>query len=165
MKKTILAVLLAVLTIPAFASDLVLGFVDVNKIATELEVGPGIQKKLDAEFTDQQESLKAKSKEFQKKEEKYKKDVELMSDDEKAKAELELSNLYREIIRAQNQLQEDAMARSQEEHQKFAQKLETAINALAKDKKYDAILNAQAALMLKPELNVTDDVLAILKKA
>ena len=140
MKKLITFLALLSFTFVAYAADLKIGIVDVNKILKDAPQTISANKKLEKEFSSRTEKLKSKIKTLEADGKKYQKESLTMSDDQREKAERGLQQRRIEIQRDERELREDMDLRRREEIGDLQEKINITIDKMAADEGYDLIL-------------------------
>jgi len=164
-RATFLAALAAVFMAPfavANAQNLKIGVVDFRRLIDEAPQSEEVQKKLQAEFNPRQDQLMTMTSDFEKRREEFMRDNAIMGATERANKERELRDLQKDVERAQNEFIEDLNERRNEEIQNLQNTLVTRVRAFAEEKKYDLIV--ADAVFFSDAIDITDDVLAALKK-
>ena len=107
--------------------------------------------------------FKIKLKPIQKQEKDFNKNTVTMTATERQKAQKKIQNSKIEIQRIERELREDIDIRRREEIGKLQQKINEAIEDLAKKDKYDLILYQGVAYASK-EIDITDKLIKVLGK-
>ena len=151
----------------AMMSQLVMA-AEMPKIAV-VDVRAGVMKsddaklkmeKLKGEFEQEKADLESLRMDLQKMEEKAKKDGAVMSSDEKRKLEKDMMEKANEFKFKGQQFQKSSQAEAQEVFQALIPKFQKALKAIVDDKGFDMVLHREAALLVKPEYEITDMVTA-----
>ena len=117
-----------------------IGYVVVEKILKEAPQTAASNKKLEKEFKSRTDGLQKKVKSIQKQEKDFNKNSVTMSATDRQKAQKKIQNSKIEIQRIERELREDIDIRRREEIGKLQQKINEAIEEMAKTDKYDLIL-------------------------
>jgi len=152
---------LCLVSMPTWAVDLKIGFVNPIKI---LESAPQVQaanKRLEKEFAPRERSLTNNMKSLQKMEERLGKDESIMSRKEVSRLKRNIVSKRRDAKRAQEEFQEDYNIRRGEELDKLQKKISKSIEALAKQDGYDFILS-EGVVFASDRVDITDKVLKYL---
>jgi len=145
-------------TFVAYAEDLKIGIVDVNKILKDAPQTISANKKLEKEFSSRTEKLKSKIKTLEADGKKYQKESLTMSDDQREKAEKSLQQRRIDIQRNERELREDMDLRRREEIGDLQEKINLTIDKMAADKGFDLILYNGIAYA-SPKVDITDAVI------
>ena len=155
--------LLLPLSVSAETEIFKIGYVVVEKILKKAPQTASSNKKLEKEFKSRTDSLQKKVKSIQKQEKDFNKNSVTMSSDERQKAQKKIQNSKIEIQRIERELREDIYIRRREEIGKLQQKINEAIEEMAKTEKYDLILYQGVAYASK-EIDITDKLIKVLSK-
>ena len=140
-----------------------IGYVVVEKILKEAPQTAASNKKLEKEFKSRTDGLQKKVKSIQKQEKDFNKNSVTMSATDRQKAQKKIQNSKIEIQRIERELREDIDIRRREEIGKLQQKINEAIEEMAKTDKYDLILYQGVAYASK-EIDITDKLIKVLSK-
>ena len=140
-----------------------IGYVVVEKILKEAPQTAASNKKLEKEFKSRTDGLQKKVKSIQKQEKDFNKNSVTMSANDRQKAQKKIQNSKIEIQRIERELREDIDIRRREEIGKLQQKINEAIEEMAKTDKYDLILYQGVAYASK-EIDITDKLIKVLGK-
>jgi outer membrane protein len=140
----------------ASAADLKIGYIDMQKAIQESSTGKDAKKKLEREFNAKKSELEKKKTEIEKMAEDLEKKKVALSDDVRAR-------------KAQDIQGEQEFRRKEQEMTKpIIEKLQSAIDEVAKEKGYAMIIERgtaqQVVIWAKKELDVTDDVIKLYEK-
>ena len=155
--------LLLPLSVSAEMEIFKIGYVVVEKILKEAPQTATSNKKLEKEFKSRTDGLKKKVKSIQKQEKDFNKNSVTMSATDRQKAQKKIQNSKIEIQRIERELREDIDIRRREEIGKLQQKINEAIEEMAKTDKYDLILYQGVAYASK-EIDITDKLIKVLGK-
>ena len=140
-----------------------IGYVVVEKILKEAPQTAASNKKLEKEFKSRTDGLQKKVKAIQKQEKEFNKNSVTMATADRQKAQKKIQNSKIEIQRIERELREDIDIRRREEIGKLQQKINEAIEEMAKNDKYDLILYQGVAYASK-EIDITDKLIEVLAK-
>ena len=140
-----------------------IGYVVVEKVLKEAPQTAASNKKLEKEFKSRTDGLQKKVKAVQKQEKDYNKNSVTMAAADRQKTQKKIQNLKIEIQRIERELREDIDIRRREEIGKLQQKINEAIEEMAKTEKYDLILYQGVAYSSK-EIDITDKLIKVLGK-
>ena len=149
---------------PALAADLKVGVVDGT---TVLEQSPQVEElrvRLEKEFAARDRNLTNKQKEIRRLEEKLERDGVIMGERERTDLERNVRAKKRETRRQLDEYREDLNLRRNEGLQEIQRHVLEVIEALAKRQKFDLIMRSEAVIFAGKRVNVTDDVIKMLKK-
>jgi outer membrane protein len=157
--------ILLMLPLPASAEMEIfkIGYVVVEKILKEAPQTAASNKKLEKEFKSRTDGLQKKVKAMQKQEKDFNKNSVTMSAAERQKSQKKIQNTKIEIQRIERELREDIDIRRREEIGKLQEKINEAIEEMAKTDKYDLILYQGVAYASK-EIDITDKLIKVLGK-
>nr|WP_211091953.1 OmpH family outer membrane protein [Vibrio agarilyticus] len=140
-----------------------IGYVNSAQIFQALPQREIALQKMQAEFKDREQELKAIEAKAKTMIEKLQRDGQLMSSEEQDKLKIEIGQLDSQFkIKAQS-LTQDSKKREAEETQKLFETIQTAVNKIAKDEGYDMILDARSLSYAKPEYDLSEKVIKALK--
>ena len=155
--------LLLPLSVSAEMEIFKIGYVVVEKVLKEAPQTAASNKKLEKEFKSRTDGLQKKVKAIQKQEKDFNKNSVTMSAADRQKAQKKIQNSKIEIQRIERELREDIDIRRREEIGKLQQKINEAIEEMAKTDKYDLILYQGVAFASK-EIDITDKLIKVLSK-
>jgi outer membrane protein len=143
-------------------SEQKVGFVNIAKLMEDAPQVKAATKKMEAEFAPREKELVALQRDIQKLEDKMARDSATMSESERNKVERETLTQKRELKRTQDEFKEDLNIRRNEEMSKLQRELFDAVVAVAKEQKYDLIV--ESAVYASDRIDITDAVLKRLSK-
>lgn len=143
----------------AFAEGLKIGVVDYRTIMATSPKAKEVGEALKNEFKPREEEIMKAEKNLKEKGEKLQRNAAIMSDIEKTKLERELQAGQRDLQRLQYEYREDFSLRNREEMQKFMEKIQVVIEAIAKEQKYDLVIQSEAMSFVAKNIDITDLVL------
>ncbi|MCG8534004.1 MAG: OmpH family outer membrane protein [Pseudomonadales bacterium] len=157
MKKLslVLAVVFGLFTQVALAADVKIAVVDVRSGVMTSEEAKLKMEKLKGEFAQEKANLEALQMEIKKMEEKAQKDGAVMSMEEKRKLEKEAMEKVNELKFKGQQFQQSSQQEAQEVFQSLLPKFQKALKAVIDEQKLDLVIAREAALMVKPDLDIT----------
>ena len=160
-KTLILASLMSGLFIAGeAAAELKVGYVNTQRIFRDAPVAQKAGKKLEGEFAKRDQELQRMAKQLKEMQENLERNSVTMSETERRAKEKEFADLSREFQRRQREFREDLNLRQNEENAAVIEKANKAIIQIAKDEKYDLIL--QDVVWVNPRLDITDRVIKAL---
>jgi outer membrane protein len=158
----ITGVVLAVTTLPALA-DVKIGAVRSADLAQKAPQFKAMQDQLKAQFERRQNDLEADAKKLQADGQAFQKEADMLAPADRAKKEKDLTTRRIDIESKGRQLQDDFNEARQQQFAKTMDAIKTVIDAVAKERNLDLIV--ENPVFVKPELDVTDDVLKRLQAA
>ncbi len=147
----------------AMAADLNLGVVNLRLIRFDAPQSHELQQTLVTEFGPRQEELRNIEAEGQKLATQVQSGT--LAGEQLTNAQRQIAQLQSDFNLKARALQEDQRKRGAELEARVNNQIQMAINQVAKDKNLDVIIDGAAVLNLNNEaLNITEDVLAVLKQ-
>ena len=147
------------------AAETKIAVVSVPRIMQQIPQGKAFEAKLKSEFSSRISEMQRLETEGQSLAAKLKKDESFMSADERTKLQRRLAELQADFNLKGQALQEDQRRRFNEEEKKVFDKVQTAIDAIAKAQGYDLVLNGQAVVFGDGKLDITDQVVQQVSKS
>lgn len=166
MKKTLLAVLTAcclLLGSTVFA-ELKIGVINVNKVFLESPQVAAAKASFKKKFEGREKELNNAQKDFQKAIETFSKNSPTMKADVQKTEQQKIIDQQKKLQEMQMKFQNDANAAQEEALKDFSKKMESAVATVAKNKGLDLVVAKASLAYNKEELEITNDVLKILKK-
>jgi outer membrane protein len=152
--------LVSVLPVSALqAAELKIGFVNTAKILSEAPQAEGANKRLQREFAPREKGLADAQKSLRSLEQKLAKDGDVMSESQRRNLERDILAQRRELKRSTDEFREDVNLRRNEELSKFQRDVIEVINKLAREERFDLILNDGAAIYASDQVDITSEVL------
>jgi outer membrane protein len=153
-----LSSLVLVASASAAAQDSKIGYVDMQKAIQETSAGKKAKKELEKEFNAKKSELQKKESDIKKMDEDLKKKSVALSDEMKGK---KMQELQQEMMKFQQEVGESQLKIQKKEReltQPILEKLQAAIEKVAKDGGYTLVLekNEQSVLWAKKEIDLTD---------
>lgn len=135
-----------------------IGYVDMQKAIQETSTGKKAKKEIEKEFNAKKAELQKKEADLKKMDEDLRKKSSALSDEVRAK---KVQELQAEAMKFQREVGESQMAFQKKERdltQPILEKLQSALEKIAKDGGYTVILekNEQSVLWAKKDLDLTD---------
>jgi outer membrane protein len=143
------------MTAPAHAQKI--GVVDFARLVQESPQFMAMVEMLEAEFAPRQREILSLQQELQEKQQRYERDREVLSDQERATLERELRDGAREFQRQGAEFEEDFNIRRNEEIGTIQRSVLEAVQAYAREERYDLIVGE--ALYFDSDLDITAAVL------
>ncbi len=145
------------------ATDLKIGYVQVDKILQEAPQTAESSKKLEKEFSPRTQELDKLSKQIKDMDSSLEKDSLTMSESERKNKERDVSNLKIDFQRKQRELREDVNLRKNEELGSLQDRINKAVSSVAEAESYDLVVYGGVAYSSK-KIDITDKVLKALGK-
>jgi len=165
--KKLSIILLLIAPLLAFqnvsAKELKIGVVDIAKVLEESPQADVARTKLQEEFSPREKVLVEEQKKIRDLEEKLLRDGAIMSESERSKLERRVISLKRDAKRNQDVFREDLNFKRTEILDGLQRKLVATIQKYAKENGYDVLL-AEGVIYASDSINITQDILAKLKK-
>jgi len=165
MKNKIIGSVLATLMLcivvgGANAQALKAGYADPEIIITYMPEYNQVQNQMAIEYRTSQEALQAMAADFQERVEKYQKQQPLLSAERQAERESELGQLQAEIQDAAAKKDEELNLRQEELMAPLLEKVQAAIDEIAKAKGLDVVIRSPALLYVNPDrvININIDI-------
>lgn len=152
----IAAMLLSVAALPAHA-DTKIAVVNGDAIIQSAPQAKAVQDKLKGEFEKRKEDFEAAGKQYNDDKQKYQRDADTMTPDQRAKTARDLDARGVDLGYTQQKLQEDYQQRSRELVTGLNMRIRDVIVQVAKEKGYDLVLSD--AVYVNPTIDITDEVL------
>jgi outer membrane protein len=134
-----------------------IGFVNTERLLKEAPLSLKAQKRLEKEFSARDQDLQKMAKQARDLQAQLDKEGVTMSDTDRKNKERDLSNLNQTLQRQGREFREDLNQRRNEELMQIQEKARKAIQDIAKNEKYDLIL--EQAVYFNPKLDITDRVM------
>jgi outer membrane protein len=148
-------------SVPAWA-ELKIGVVDYGRLVEESPQAKAALETIRTEFTPKQRDLQNQQATLKTKEDKLQKDGATMSQDQRANAEKDLRDSYRELQRRQSEVQDDFNARRNEEMSRLQKMLIEQVRVYAKAQNFDLVI-ADGVIYTTPTIDITPAILAQLQ--
>lgn len=159
------ALILGVLSLGlnAQATELKVGYVQVDKILQEAPQTAESGKKLEKEFSPRTQDLDKMSKQIKDMESSLEKDSLTMSETDRKNKERDVANLKIDFQRKQRELREDVNLRKNEELGSLQDRINKAVTSVSETEGYDLVVYGGVAYASK-KIDITDKVLKVLGK-
>ena len=154
--------LLATGAVWAQSAGIKVGFINAERVLLEAPQTEVVLRRLQDEFAPRERALLATQSELQEKEEKYRRDAEVMGADERASLERELREGMRDFQRDQEEYSEDLNVRRNELLAEARRAVAVQIEAFARAEGYDLIL--QNAVYFSSAIDITDNLVAYIRE-
>ncbi len=165
MKSFFLVFLLVVFYLPpsaVTAGEYKVGFVDVQKVLKNAPQAEDARMRMEKEFAPRDRELVKLQKEIRKAEDKLVRDGAIMSEKDVGDLKRDARTRKRELKRRQDEFREDLNLRRNQELSKIQRMVLEAIQALAKQEKYDLIVSE--VVFHSNRVDITPKVVEALKK-
>jgi outer membrane protein len=162
LKNLVLASLLS-LALTAHSAELKVGYVQVDKILQEAPQTAESGKKLEREFSPRSQELDRMSKQIKDLETVLDKDGLTITEAERRNKERDIQNIKTEFQRKQRELREDINLRKNEELGSLQDRINKAVQTVAKAESYDLVMYSGVAYAAD-KIDITDKVLKLLGK-
>ncbi|MBI2785067.1 MAG: OmpH family outer membrane protein [Legionella longbeachae] len=154
----LMALLLSVFGASVYADPAKIGVVDLQKIMQTSSQIKEIQQKLEKEFKPRRDKLVAIEATIKADMEKFKRDSAVLSAAQKKEMEKKIVGAQQQFERDGQQYQQELSTANNEAMEGLYAKVRAAIAKVAKDEKYDLIVQKDAAPFSEQSLDVTDKV-------
>jgi len=141
-----------------------LGVLDWQELLAESDQAKAAGKRLETKFQARQESLDEKKSDFVNKQKKLQRDRDVLSDNERAKAQKELTKLEQDLRHLEEELRSDYTSEHRDEMDNFVKLVRQVVDELKGQEKYTIIFPQEATLSIDESVDVTKKVLQRLSK-
>ena len=155
----LIALLLTMGGVSAFADGTKIGVVDLQKIMQTSTQMKTIQEKLEKEFKPRRDKLVAMEDGLKKDMEKFKRDSSIMGQSQKKDLEKSIVSTQQQFEREGQQYQQELSTAHNEAMEEFYNKIRAAIAKVAESDKFDVVLQKDAAPFSSDKLDVTAKVM------
>ncbi|MDO9394713.1 MAG: OmpH family outer membrane protein [Methylotenera sp.] len=162
LKKLVLASFLT-FAISAHSAELKVGYVQVDKILQEAPQTAESGKKLEREFSPRSQELDRMAKQIKDLETALDKDGLTITEADRRSKERDIQNIKTEFQRKQRELREDINLRKNEELGSLQDRINKAVQSVAKAENYDLVMYSGVAYAAD-KIDITDKVLKLLGK-
>ena len=159
----LLALCFSVGSVNAFADAGKIAVVDLQKIMQTSDEMKTIQAKLEQEFKPRRDKLMGMEADLKTDMDAFKRDSAVMNQAKRKEAEEKIMTAQQQLEREGQQYQQELNVAQNQAMEKFYNKIRDAISNVAKEKKYDLVLQKDAAPFSIDQLDVTDQVIAAAK--
>ena len=160
---TMLFGLFAFSTIPVFAGEIKIGFVNAAQVLEEAPQADAARAQLEEEFSPRDKEIIKSQKELRKLEEKLNRDGAIMSEGERVKLDRDVRSLKRDLKRAQEEFKEDLNIRRNEAFEKLRRRVFEVIVLIAEEQKFDLIVS-DGVVYASKQIDITNKVIQQLKQ-
>ena len=147
----------------AYSADLKVGYVQVDKILQEAPQTAESGKKLEKEFSPRSQELDRMAKQIKDLETALDKDGLTITEADRRSKERDVQNIKTEFQRKQRELREDINLRKNEELGSLQDRINKAVQSVAKAESYDLVMYSGVAYATD-KIDITDKVLKLLGK-
>lgn len=163
MKKLLAILLMTALSLPAWSAELKIGVISMQQLLTQAPQVEEINKKLQKRFSGPKGELDKMAENIQKLEKEIKRNELMMTESKLKKSKEELIAKIQEYRTQENRLGQELKTVQQQELSVFKGVIADVLKKVADEGAYDLILN-DGVIFSRPELDITDKILAELKK-
>jgi len=139
-----------------------IGFVFTERLMTESKLAKAADAKIEAEFSKRQKAIQDMVAQFKTANDKYSDEAARLPEADRLKRERTLTDMNKDLERAQREFREDLIQRKSEERANIAQKAYKLIEQIAEQEKLDVVL--QESAWSSPRIDITDKILKQLDK-
>lgn len=166
MNKLMMGVVAALMLVSGSAlAEIKVGVVDVPLVLSKLPQKDEIGERLKKEFADRVQKVEKLRKDLETLDAKLQKDGALMSETEQSEQVRKLKSLQAQLQIEGQSLEDDSRRRQAEERNALLQKVKVAIDAVAAREGYDIIMQGGGVVYAKPNMDLSEKVIAeIIKK-
>jgi outer membrane protein len=143
-------------------AELKIGYVNYGQLIEAAPQAKTIADSIRNEFTPRQRDLQTQQQSLKNREDKLQKDGATMTEDQRAKAEKDLRDNYRDLQRKQSEVQDDFNARRNEELSRLQRTLIEEVRTYAKAQNFDLIV-ADGVIYANPTIDITPAILTALQ--
>lgn len=162
LKKLVIASLMT-FAMSVHAAELKVGYVQVDKILQEAPQTAESGKKLEKEFSPRSQELDRMAKQIKDLESALDKDGLTIAEADRRSKERDVQNIKTEFQRKQRELREDINLRKNEELGSLQDRINKAVQSVAKAENYDLVMYSGVAYAAD-KIDITDKVLKLLGK-
>jgi len=141
------------------SSNLVIGVIDLGEVLKNSPQMKLAADQLKKEFKPRQEKIIKVRNQFQKDQEKLKRDASVMSQADLQSLQAKGSDENRDLQRMQEDYMQDLQSAQQQSMQKVLQKIDGIVQKIATDGHYDLILQRNTVAFASPRIDITQDVI------
>ena len=157
---TTLVLVVASVSLPAFAQDFKIGFINTDRIFRDANSAKAAQAKLEQEFSRREKELNDLGIQIKAAADKLDKDAPTLSESQKTARQKQIVDQDRDFQRKRREFQEDLSARKNEELQQVLERANKVVKQVAEAEKYDLVL--QEVVYINPKHDMTEKVLKAL---
>ena len=157
---TTLVLMDASVSLPAFAQDFKIGFINTDRIFRDANSAKAAQAKLEQEFSRREKDLNDLGLQIKAAADKLDKDAPTLSESQKTTRQKQIVDQDRDFQRKRREFQEDLSARKNEELQQVLERANKVVKQVAEAEKYDLVL--QEVVYINAKHDMTEKVLKAL---
>ena len=157
---TTLVLMVASVSLPAFAQDFKIGFINTDRIFRDANSAKAAQAKLEQEFSRREKDLNDLGLQIKAAADKLDKDAPTLSESQKTTRQKQIVDQDRDFQRKRREFQEDLSAKKNEELQQVLERANKVVKQVAEAEKYDLVL--QEVVYINPKHDMTEKVLKAL---
>ncbi len=161
----LLALAFSLGSVTAFADAPKIAVVDLQKVMQTSDEMKSIQAKLEQEFKPRRDKLMGMEADLKSDMDAFKRDSSVMNQAKRKEAEEKIVAAQQQFEREGQQYQQELSAAHNQAMEQFYNKVRAAISKVAQEKKYDLVLQKDAAPFSLDKLDVTDRVIEVAKEA
>ncbi len=163
MKKLLAVLLMTAVSLPAWSADLKVGVISMQKLLTQAPQVEAINQKLQKRFSGPKDELDKMADDIQKLEKEIKRNELMMTESKLKKSKEDMMAKIQAYRAKESRLSQELKTVQQQELSVFKGVIAKVLQKVATEGKYDLILN-DGVMYAKPSLDITDKILAELKK-
>lgn len=148
----------------AMAADQKIAVVNFQEVMAKIPQTAAVMQALEDEFKDDRTVITELEKDIKYNQEKLQRDGALMSAKDKEELEKKIGTLYQEYQVKGKALQQKAGQRQGEEQNKIIALVRQAVDNISAKGKYDLVIEQKSVVFVKPDLTITDEVVAQVSK-
>jgi outer membrane protein len=138
--------------------------VDIQRVVSQLPQMAQIQQQLTQEFAAPSEEIKKLESDIKFNLEKYQRESATMSPEQQEELRATIEQMQKDFQAKAQPLEQQFRRRQAEERNKILALVKQAVDVIAADDKLDVVLNAQSVVFVKPEKDITDQVVTKVSK-
>ena len=164
LKQIGLAVLALVMLVPVAQAEMRIAVIDSEMAVLESDASKAYARESEKRFAPRIKLIQSLQEELQKMEEDLNKNGPTMSQAQIEARQLEMKRKYEDLQMQDRQLRMDKNQADQEELNQLRPQLERAVNEVSEELKYDMVIESGAVRYVKPQHNITRQVIERLNK-
>jgi outer membrane protein len=150
---------------PAWAAEIKVAVIDVNKVLNESEAGKAAKKKMEDRYEELKKNIDQKSDEARKMKEDIDKQKILLGKEKLKEKEDALNARVAELRQLTQEAEKEMQNRQSELTRDILKIIEGQVNKVVKDEKIDLVLERTSGVIhFDPSMDITDKVLALVNK-
>jgi len=157
--QVLIAAVFLLSTSAAFAEDMKLGYVDMQRALNETEDGRKAKEKLKKDFEQKQKELDEQQAQLKKEIEDLDKKRTLLPADKVREKEAELRVKLEKVQQTYMRHQQDLQGKEQKETQKIFERMTKIISEIAAAENFSMIVDKSALVFAKPHLDLTNELI------